>query len=84
MRIKQQSYMCEVGDAQKETYRVQYIGLSATVQSCDRVEKRVEAVDFGPLSVGFKPFNDYRLDVHLSVLSPQTSEDNSVLRLTEM
>lgn len=57
--------MGEIGNAQKETYRVQNIGLAAAVQSCDGVEQRVEAVDLRPLCVGLESFNNYRLDVHL-------------------
>lgn len=72
--------MCEIGNAQKETYRVQNIGLAAAVQSCDGVEQRVKAVDLRPLRVGFESFNNNRLDVHLqAVLSPQTPEARFVV-----
>lgn len=57
--------MCEVGDAQQETYGVEDVGLPAAVQSSDCVEQRVKAVDLRPLRVRLKPFNDNRLDVHL-------------------
>lgn len=72
--------MAEVGNAQKETYRVQNIGLAAAVQSCDGVEQRVEAVDLRPLCVGFESFNNDRLDVHLwAVLSRQIPEASFLL-----
>lgn len=57
--------MTKIGNAQQKTYRVQNIGLATAVQSCDGVEKRVEAVDLSPLCVGFESFNDNRLDMHL-------------------
>ena len=57
--------MAEIRNAQKETYRVQNIRLSAAVQSCDGVEQRVKAVDLRPLCVGFESFNNNRLDVHI-------------------
>jgi len=57
--------MAEVGNAQKETYGVQDVGLAAAIQSRDGVEQRVEAVDLRPLGVGFESLKDNRLDVHL-------------------
>lgn len=56
--------MAEIGNAQKETYGVQNIGLAAAVQSCDSVEQWVKAVDLCPLCVGFESFNNNRFDVH--------------------
>lgn len=56
--------MCEVRNPQKETYRVQNVGLAAAVQSGDGIEKRVEAVDFGPLGVRFKTFDNDGFNVH--------------------
>lgn len=69
--------MAEVGDTQKETNRVQDVGLSAAIESCDGVEQRVKAVDLRPLCVGFESFKNNRLDVHLeaSVLFPHTLEE---------
>lgn len=58
--------MGEIWNTQKETYRVQNIGLAAAVQSCDGVEEWVKAVDLRPLRVGLESFDNNRLDVHLS------------------
>lgn len=59
--------MAEVRNAQKKTYGVQDVGLSAAVQSRDGVEERVEAVDLRPLRVRLKPLDDDGLDVHICV-----------------
>lgn len=59
--------MAQIRYPQKETYRVQNIGLAAAVQSGDGVEQRVKAVDLRPVCVGFESFNDNRLDVHVSL-----------------
>lgn len=63
---QQHTYMGEIWNTQKETYRVQNIGLAAAVQSCDGVEEWVKAVDLRPLRVGLESFDNNRLDVHLS------------------
>lgn len=57
--------MGEVRNAQQKTYRVEDVGLSAAVQSCNGVEQRVKTTDLRPLSVRLEALDNDRFDVHL-------------------
>lgn len=59
------TYMREVRNTKKKTYRVQDVGFAAAVQSGDGVEQRVKAVYLGSLCVGLESIDNNRLDVHL-------------------